>query len=80
MTRQLPTTKPARKETVMRVGGRQRGTTNIPALEKIRLNRHRLEKILLDKALSGDVAAIQACIELLDRESAAENPSAGGSG
>ena len=49
-----------------RQGGRQKGSPNISPLEKIKQNRHRLEKMLLDKALAGDVQAIQACLELLD--------------
>lgn len=53
-----------------RIGGRQKGVGNIPALEKIKANRQRLEKMLLDKALSGDVQAIKACIELLDSQDA----------
>lgn len=51
-----------------RRGGRAKGQGNIPALEKIRQNRHKLEKLLLDKALGGDVEAIKACIELLDKQ------------
>jgi hypothetical protein len=50
-----------------RIGGRTKGQGNVPTLLKIRENRQRLEKILLDKALAGDVHAIRACIELLDR-------------
>lgn len=49
-----------------RQGGRQAGTGNIPPLEKIRANRTKLEKMLLDKALAGDVDAIKACLELID--------------
>lgn len=51
---------------VTRRGGRQPGVANKPALERIRANRHRLEKMLLDKALTGDVHAIKACLELID--------------
>lgn len=51
-----------------RRGGRSQGTGNKPALEKIRANKHRLEKLLLDKALTGDVQAIKACLELIDEE------------
>lgn len=49
-----------------RIGGRQKGVGNVPPLDRIKANRAKLEKMLLDKALAGDVAAIQACLELLD--------------
>lgn len=57
---------------VTRRGGREPGVPNKPALDKIRANRHKLEKILLDKALTGDVHAIKVCLELLDDETAVE--------
>ena len=56
------TAQPARK------GGRQKGTGNVPPLEKIKANKHKLEKMLLDKALAGDVEAIKACLELVGDE------------
>lgn len=48
-----------------RKGGRQKGTGNIEALQKIKQNKNRLEKMLLEKALTGDVEAIKACLELI---------------
>lgn len=51
-----------------RIAGRQKGTGNLPALERIKQNRPKLEKMLLEKALGGDVAAIKACIELIDAQ------------
>lgn len=47
---------------------RPKGSGNIPSLDKIRANRNKLEKILLDKALAGDIDAIRTCIELLDKD------------
>lgn len=47
---------------------RARGTPNKPALEKIRANRDRFEKMLLEKALAGDVVAIKSCLELLAQQ------------
>ena len=48
--------------------GRQRGTPNKPPLMRIKENRGKLERLLLDKALAGDVEAIKACLELIDSE------------
>lgn len=45
-----------------RRGGRTKGTSNKDPLDKIRENQSRLEKILLDKALTGDVQAIEVCL------------------
>ena len=46
--------------------GRQKGTPNKPPLQRIKENRGKLERLLLDKALAGDVDAIKACLELID--------------
>ena len=51
-----------------RLGGRQRGTSNTPAIEHIRRNQGRLEKILLDRALAGDIQAIDVCLRRIDEQ------------
>lgn len=48
-----------------RLGGRQRGVGNLASLEKIKQHQSKLEKMLLDKALSGDVEAITSCLRLI---------------
>lgn len=49
---------------------RTKGSKNVTALEKIRANRDKLEKMLLDRAMAGDPVAIGECLKLLrDEES-----------
>ena len=51
--------------TTARFGGRQKGTKNIPPLDRIKMNQTKLEKILLEKALGGDIQAIETCLRLI---------------
>lgn len=55
-----------------RLGGRQTGTRNMPALDRIKSNKARLEKLLLDQALAGDTQAIEACLRRISEVEALE--------
>ena len=47
---------------------RIKGSKNLTALDKIRANRDRLEKMLLERAMGGDPVAIGECLRLLREE------------
>lgn len=57
-----------------RIGGRQKGVGNTATLDKLRQHQSKLEKILLDRALAGDIQAIEVCLkritEMEDKERA----------
>jgi len=63
-----------------KLGGRQAGTKNVPPLDKIRANQSKLEKILLDRALAGDIQAIDVCLKRIAEVEATERASRGGKG
>lgn len=61
-----------------KLGGRLPGTRNKPPLDRIKENQARLEKLLLDRALSGDSVAIEACLKRITEAEAAEKKTRGG--
>ena len=56
-----------------RIGGRQKGTGNVPPLDRIKMNQTKLEKLLLEKALKGDIQAIETCLRLIAEAEAKED-------
>lgn len=59
-----------------RIGGRPRGAGNKPVLDKIRDNKAKLEKLLLDRALGGDIQAIEACLRRIEEAEEEEEEAA----
>jgi len=56
--------------------GRPRGSPNKSVLDRM---TRKLERVLVDKAMSGDVEAIRTCFEILGRRVKPKKPSAGAS-
>lgn len=46
----------------------RKGIPNRPVIERIKQSKAKLEKMLLEKALDGDVEAIKECLRILEKE------------
>lgn len=51
---------------------RPKGASTAPILERIKAHKEKLEKTLLDRALGGDVQAIEACLRLIKEQAGPE--------